>query len=154
MLLTQKSIGEIQKLWGDGIVAIGKTHKIGGDYRSVAENFVANLYDYKGGAVLFKPTKASAVPFRRTEEEAISYFVGGVVAEDKGFALYDWKEVIFGEDYEFTLGANEAFAMGHYFFVAPDGEKTKTEYSFGYRLNKEGRLAIFLHHSSFPFNNK
>ena len=47
---------------------------------------------------------------------------------------------------------NLATAMGNYFFTDPHGEKTKVEFSFVYKKNKEGEIKIVLHHSSFPFS--
>ncbi len=40
-------------------------------------------YAFDEGTVLFKPTKAAQKPFRSTKAEAISYFVGGEVSEEK-----------------------------------------------------------------------
>ena len=45
-----------------------------------------------------------------------------------------------------------AIAMGNYYFTsAADGSKTKVEYTFGYKKNADGKVRIFLHHSSVPF---
>merc|ERR1739845_179047 len=42
--------------------------------------------------------------------------------------------------------------MGNYYFTcATSGSKTKVEYTFGYKKNKDGKLRIFLHHSSVPY---
>jgi len=42
--------------------------------------------------------------------------------------------------------------MGNYYFTSADtGDKTKVEYTFGYKRNADGKLRIFLHHSSVPF---
>ena len=42
--------------------------------------------------------------------------------------------------------------MGNYYFTsAADGSKTKVEYTFGYKKNEDGKVRIFLHHSSVPF---
>merc|ERR1719316_1026917 len=42
--------------------------------------------------------------------------------------------------------------MGTYYFTcATTGDKTKVEYTFGYKRNDDGKLRIFLHHSSVPF---
>eukprot|EP00438_Fugacium_kawagutii_P025856 Skav231411 [mRNA] locus=scaffold4039:104829:105053:- [translate_table: standard] len=43
--------------------------------------------------------------------------------------------------------------MGNYYFTsAADGSKTKVEYTFGYKKCQDGKVRIFLHHSSVPFN--
>merc|ERR1711860_97392 len=45
------------------------------------------------------------------------------------------------------------FAMGNYYFTsADDGSKTQVEYTFGYKKNDDGKLRIFLHHSSVPYS--
>ncbi|WP_211248384.1 hypothetical protein [Thermodesulfobacterium hydrogeniphilum] len=104
--------------------------------------------------MLFKPTKASVKQFRLTKEEAISYFVGGVVPEDHGFALQPWSKVRF-EPAGFVIGKDLAVTMGNYYFTdANTGKEVKAEYSFGYKRAKDGRLVIILHHSSFPYNPK
>merc|ERR1719456_2023438 len=41
--------------------------------------------------------------------------------------------------------------MGNYFFTTPDGDEAKVEYSFGYMLDADGNVRIFLHHSSMPY---
>ncbi|CAE7207291.1 JNK, partial [Symbiodinium sp. CCMP2456] len=38
------------------------------------------------------------------------------------------------------------------FRPAADGSKTKVEYTFGYKRNADGKLRIFLHHSSVPYS--
>merc|ERR1719506_2062828 len=42
-------------------------------------------------------------------------------------------------------------AMGNYFFTTPEGDEAKVEYSFGYMLDADGNVRIFLHHSSMPY---
>ncbi|CAE7600326.1 unnamed protein product, partial [Symbiodinium microadriaticum] len=36
-------------------------------------------------------------------------------------------------------------------YLDGDGSKTKVEYTFGYKKNADGKVRIFLHHSSVPF---
>ena len=61
------------------------------DYRSIAEDLVDRLYsyNYEENIVLFKPTLATEIPFRKTKPGALSYFIGDNInfSEDKGFAL-------------------------------------------------------------------
>merc|ERR1712066_500974 len=117
------------------------------------------LYGYGRSNVLFKPTKATAAQFRPTAEDAMSYFVGhkdveGGHTEDAGFAINGgkgWSDVVF-KNHQIELTGNAAFAMGNYYFTsADDGSKTKVEYTFGYKKNDDGKLRIFLHHSSVPY---
>ena len=140
-----------QQAWGDAIVAIGAAHAQGGDAPAVARQALATLYAYDLGPVLFKPTKAAALPFRDTFDEALSYFVSGAVPEDHGFALQPWSAVRFG-DQTITADSDSAAAMGHYFFTdAASGAETQVEFTFGYLRDSAGRLRINLHHSSLPY---
>jgi hypothetical protein len=109
--------------------------------------------------VLFKPTKAVEERFRPSGESAMSYFVGdanvqGGISEDGGFAINGgrgWSDVVFS-NHQVDLNGNTAIAMGTYDFTdATDGSKTTVEYTFGYKKNADGKVRIFLHHSSVPY---
>ena len=92
--ITEAEVAAAQKAWGDSLVEIGRVYRAGGDYAAVAKDALDRNYGYASGLeVLFKPTKASEVPIRLSETDALSYFVGGVVAADKGFALQPWTAV-------------------------------------------------------------
>ncbi len=149
--ITKEEITSAQKAWGDGIVFIGEAYTNEEDYKAFAADLVAQLYDYDESTVLFKPTKASAREFRLTEEEAVSYFVTGVIAEDHGFAIQPWSQVRF-ENADIILNCDSALTMGNYYFTdANTGEEVKVDYTFGYRQDEDGKLYINLHHSSFPY---
>ena len=149
--ITRKEIISAQKAWGDGIVSIGKAYTNEEDYKASAANLVDRLYDYEESTVLFKPTKASAKEFRLTEEEAVSYFVTGVIPEDHGFAIQPWSQVRF-ENADMILNCDSALTMGNYYFTDTNtGEEVKVDYTFGYRQDEDGKLYINLHHSSFPY---
>ncbi|NET56349.1 MAG: hypothetical protein F6K47_09305 [Symploca sp. SIO2E6] len=149
--ITEAEINKAQEVWGDGIVAIGKAYLNQGNYRGLAAEHVDTLYGYDEGTVLFKPTKAAAQQFRLTEEEALSYFVGGMVDEDSGFALQPWSAVRF-ENAEILTDSDSAVAMGNYFFTdATTGEEVKVEFTFGYIRGADGNLLINLHHSALPY---
>ena len=150
--ITEQEVLDAQKQWGDGIVAISKVYLDKGDYNARAAEHIKSLYAYEQGKVLFKPTLASDDQFRETFDEALSYFVGGVIEEDKGFAIKPWDKVRFGEQ-EIITDSDSALAMGNYFFT-PHGEEkeTKVEYTFGYMKDADGKLRINLHHSSLPFS--
>ena len=149
--INEQEVLEAQKAWGDGIVAIGATFLEKGDYKARAEQHIKALYAYEQGDVLFKPTLAAHQQFRPTFKEALSYFVGGDISEDNGFAIKPWSKVRFGEQ-KIIINADSAIAMGNYFFT-PVGstEETKVEYTFGYIKDKEGNVRINVHHSSLPF---
>merc|ERR1719189_1170676 len=152
----------VQAKWAEAIKGISKTYKEGGDYIKAAGTAAGQLYGYGQSNVLFKPTKAAQYPFRPTGEEAMSYFVGGKVVddgydEDAGFAINGgkgWSNVVF-ENHQIELLGDAAIAMGTYYFTsAADESKTKVEYTFGYRRNEDGKVRIFLHHSSVPYSEK
>merc|ERR1711870_25547 len=91
--------------------------------------------------------------------EAMSYFVGSKVvdkgyAEDGGFAINGgkgWSDCVY-DNHQIELKGDVAIAMGNYYFTcAKTGEKSKVEYTFGYQRCDDGKVRIFLHHSSVPY---
>ena len=161
--ITMDEIVSAQRTWGDAIVSISKTYLSGGDVIAAASKAADELYGYGRTDVLFKPTKASIDPFRPTAAGALSYFVGGDkitpaeggFAEDKGFALgpggVGWKKVIFDNN-KIDFNGGTAQAMGeYYFYSAADDSVSKVEYTFGYKRNDDGKIRIYLHHSSLPY---
>ena len=151
-VITAEEVAQAQKVWGEGIVAIGKAFTDKGDYVKAAENHLDTLYNFQAGEVLFKPTKAADAQFRNDRESALSYFVAGndKFAEDHGFAINPWTKVRF-ENVGTFLHGDYAVAMGNYFFTQTDGSEVKVEYTFGYNKAADGSLKINLHHSSLPF---
>jgi hypothetical protein len=158
--ITDADVKDAQAAWASAITSISKTYLDKGDFVAAAGKAAGELYGYGQSNVLFKPTKAAEYPFRPTAEEAMSYFVGeknvkdGYV-EDGGFAINGgkgWSDVVF-DNHQIELLGDTAIAMGTYYFTAADtGDKTKVEYTFGYtRSSDDGKLRIFLHHSSVPF---
>ena len=129
-----------------------------GDYVAAATKAAGELYGYGRSNVLFKPTKAVEAQFRPTAADAMSYFVGHKAVtdghrEDAGFAINGgkgWADVVF-DNHQMDVNGNTAIAMGNYYFTScADGSKTKVEYTFGYKKNADGKVRIFLHHSSVP----
>ncbi|MGK7931104.1 MAG: hypothetical protein AB4041_06690 [Microcystaceae cyanobacterium] len=147
--VTENDVLAAQQSWGEAIVAIGKAK----NPELEAQNTLDRLYGYDLGMVLFKPTLASKKPFRDTEKEALSYFVGGVVNEDKGFALAPYNNVRF-ENEGIITSCNTAVSMGEYFFTTIDGSEIKVEYTLGYIRDENGDLKINLHHSSLPYQGQ
>ena len=145
--ITTAEVEAAQIAWGNGIVKIGAAE----DPKSVAKEHIAEFYGFEEGAVLFKPTLASVDQFRGTKTEALSYFVGQDMEEDKGFALAPYVSVRW-ENEGIIVDGNTALAMGNYFFTDTSGNETKVEYSFGYVKDEDGDLKINLHHSSMPFS--
>lgn len=151
--ITQSDVEQAQKEWANNIVAIGEASL---ESESAATNrakeTLNTLYAFSNGPVLFKPTKAAEVPFRSTKEKALSYFVGGNISEDGGFALEPWTNVRF-ENYDTLLNGDTAISSGVYYFTSGEtDEEVKVEYTFGYIQDEDGNLRIQLHHSSIPFS--
>ena len=143
---------EIQKQWAYNIIEIGKAYLSNKDYITLTNKFLDDLYLFNEGKVLFKPTKASLLQFRRSKSEFISYFIGynKISEEDNGFALEPWKEIYF-DNFDTIYFEKFIVSMGNYFFTDYKNKKIKVEYTFGYKLTKENNLKIIFHHSSFPY---
>merc|ERR1719247_216336 len=159
--VTEKEVLAAQKLWGESIASISKVYADGGDFVGAAGEAAGKLYGYGKSDVLFKPTKATKNPFRPTAEDAMSYFVGSeamknskFTGEDAGFAINGgkgWKNVIF-RNHKIDLNGPTAQAMGDYVFTdATSGDDVRVEYTFGYKRNDDGKVRIYLHHSSVPY---
>jgi hypothetical protein len=154
-MITKEEVLSVQKQWSVGLLNIGRLHKEEGAYKQAAENYLAELYGFHIGEVLFKPTLASKHQFRLTKEAALSYFIGGNsdFTEDTGFALKGWTGVRF-ENIGIKIEGNIAIAMGNYFFQQVDEKEVKVEYTFIYKKDAVGKLHIILHGSHFPYNPK
>ena len=153
-MITKEVVEKTQKDWGNGVVTIGALKDDRAECEKYTNAFVEKLYAFSSGPVLFKPTKCSTQQFRLTKSEAISYFIAGEnrkCIEDRGFAIQPWTAVRF-ENASLILEANRALAMGNYYFTDLDGNETKVEYTFGYKV-VDSLIKIDLHHSSFPFKH-
>ena len=148
--ITELEVIKAQELWAQNVIEIGNLYIKKEDYKSRASVFVKQFYAFDVGDVLFKPTLASEKQFRCTYDDALSYFIGGHISEDKGFALKPWKKIRFG-DRNFILENKIALVMGNYYFLGPDEEEIKVVYTFGYIRNSNGKPVINLHHSSLPY---
>ena len=150
---TKFEIIKAQELWAQNVIEIGDLYTKNKDYKSKANVFVKEFYAFDFCEVLFKPTLASEKQFRYTYDDALSYFIGGHISEDNGFALKPWKEINFGER-KITILNEIALSMGNYFFHSVDGSNVvKVEFTFGYVKDKDNNLLINLHHSSIPYTN-
>merc|ERR1712100_696557 len=150
--VTTEQVLQAQKLWADGVVKIGSLKDNRPECEEFAGAFIDYVYAFDEGPVLFKPTKCSDVQFRPTKTEAASFLAGSmqVYPEDKGFAVTPWTKVKF-ENSNILLEEGRAIATGNYWFTGTDNSETKVEYTFGYKVAKDGKLKIDLHHSSIPF---
>ena len=157
--VTGAEVIEVQAKWAAAIANISKVHKQGGDFIKAAAEAAGELYAYGHSNVMFKPTKAAEYRFRPTAEEAMSYFVGGNAVqggykEDGGFAINGgkgWASCVYN-NHQVSLKGGVGLAMGTYDFTcATTGSVSTVEYTFGYARCGDGKVRIFLHHSSVPF---
>jgi len=157
--VSEEEVLAVQSKWAGAIKSISATHKEGGDFIKAAADAAGELYCYGHDDVLFKPTKAAEYQFRPTAESAMSYFVGGKNVEngydeDGGFAINGgkgWSNCVYDNHKVITQG-DVSIAMGNYVFTcATTGDETKVEYTFGYKRCDDGKVRIFLHHSSVPY---
>jgi len=140
--VSEAEVLECQTKWANAIASISSVYLKEGDYVAAAAEAAGELYGYGHHNVLFKPTKATAHPFRPTAADAMSYFVGAEAmsndefkGEDAGFAINGgrgWKDVTF-RNHQVELNGATAQAMGDYIFTdATSGDKVRVEYTFGY----------------------
>ena len=156
VMITIDDIEEAQRDWALAVTDLGARKDDSPDaLRQAAEEALDRLYAFDLTDVLFKPTRAVEQPFRSTTEGALSYFIAGDpdYSEDTGFALQPWVAVDFDNSGGIRIDGDTAVAMGRYTFT-DDKEGTATvEYTFGYLKDSEGRLRIWLHHSSMPYGS-
>jgi len=159
--VTEAEVLECQAKWANAIASISSVYLEKGNFVAAAGEAAGELYGYGHHNVLFKPTKATAHPFRSTPEVAMSYFVGADAmdmdefkGEDAGFAINGgkgWSKVVF-TNHQIDLNGATATAMGSYDFTcATTGDVATVEYTFGYKRCADGKPRICLHHSSVPY---
>ena len=79
--------------WKQGVLDIKNVYDNKGDYQEQASKFLKTHYLFDTECVLFKPTLTREEIFRNSFDGALSYFIGGDIDEDKGFALREWKSI-------------------------------------------------------------
>ena len=145
--MSSNQIEHFLNSWKDGVIEIGRIHIEEGDYEKSAELFVSTHYAFDSEEVLFKPTFTKEFIFRNSKDLALSYFIGGEVAEDKGFALKPWEEIRL-EELNIIEQDNLMVAMGTLNFK-PLNLKENTLIAFTFLLiETDGSLKIKVHHSS------
>ena len=155
MPIQEKDLSKARIAWGDGLIKISKTFETEGIERaiSVASDMIDKLYFFDFGEVLFKPTlSGGSQTFRPTKEGALSYFVGhnSSYPNDNGFGIKFWREVS-SETSAIFIDDTVAMWMGWVTFIDRDGQVTKVDKSWGYKLDDNSDLRITLHHSSLPY---
>ncbi|HTQ39291.1 MAG TPA: hypothetical protein VMJ32_09695 [Pirellulales bacterium] len=156
--ITEAEVNAAQQAWCDALVNIGKVYAAVGDYKTVANQAITDLYDYDHGKVFFKPTLAhGANTFRPTKAGALSYFVGGNPAypEDAGFALKRWVEVSYDNNAAengIQIHGDIAITMGNVYLTDADGNRVTVDKTFVFRRCSDGKLRLVVHKSSLPFD--
>ena len=145
--MDSKKINGFLSSWCEGVIQIGKTYLEGGDFNQRALNFLSAHYAFDEMDVLFKPTFTKQAVFRNNIKDALSYFVGGDISEDNGFALKPWEDIQL-EELNLLLKTDLTAAMGTLNFKPYDSEETTlVAFTFIFVRVDEG-LKIQVHHSS------
>lgn len=145
--MDSKKINGFLSSWCEGVIEIGKTYLEGGDFNQRALNFLSAHYAFDEMDVLFKPTFTKQAVFRNNLKDALSYFVGGDISEDNGFALKPWEDIQLVE-LNLLLKTDLIAAMGTLNFKPYDSEETTlVAFTFIFVTVDEG-LKIQVHHSS------
>ena len=140
-----------QRAWSEMVIEIGEVYRIGGDYRSHAEELVADIYDVARGPVLLKPAYASGLPVRTELADIVSYYAGGGVWEDAGFALKPWRKIRFGRQFA-SFGPGTATLMGAcYLTPSRSSIETRLDFTMCFRRDAHGIIRLQTHHSSIPY---
>tara|TARA_Y100001935_G_scaffold226050_1_gene203500 strand:- start:112 stop:558 length:447 start_codon:yes stop_codon:yes gene_type:complete len=140
-------IDEFLSSWAEGVINIGKIHSDGGDYVTSAKDFLRSHYAFEETDVLFKPTFTKEMVFRNNKNDALSYFVGGDISEDNGFALKPWKSIQLDE-LNTLIEEDLVAAMGTLRFK-PYKKEEATLVAFTFIFAKiSDALKIKVHHSS------
>ena len=155
MSISEKDLFDARTAWGNSLIEISETFENEGIEiaTTIASDMIDDLYGFNFGKVLFKPTLSGGnQTFRTTKEGALSYFVGHNPAypNDSGFGIKFWREI--NSDTAATfIDDTVAMWMGRVTFIDKDGQVTKVDKSWGYKLDANGNLRITLHHSSVPY---
>lgn len=153
--ITVAEVEAAQRAWGDALVAISTTYDRDGfaAAKRLAETVLDSAYAYNMGPVLFKPTlTVTPQTFRTKRDGALAYFVGGdkTYPNDSGFALKGWRAYKI-DNAGIVVTGTSATSMGNVTFTDAKGNVTTVDKTWGYVRDGEGKLRIFLHHSSLPY---
>ena len=145
--MSSNEIEHFLNSWNNGVIEIGRVYLEGGDYEKCAEKFISSHYAFDHEEVLFKPTFTKEVIFRNSKELALSYFIGGDIPEDNGFALKPWGKIKL-EELNAIKENNLIVAMGT-LSMKPVNMEENTMIAFTFLLiNIDDSLKIKVHHSS------
>ena len=130
--------------WKQGVLDIKNIYDNKGDYQEQASKFLETHYLFETESVLFKPTLTREEIFRNSFDRALSYFIGGDIDEDKGFAIQEW-ESIDTDQINILIEEGLVIAMGVLSFKSD--EVLKVAFTFMLKESNSD-LKIKVHHSS------
>ena len=130
--------------WKQGVLDIRNVYDNKGDYQEQASKFLKTHYLFETESVLFKPTLTREEIFRNSFDRALSYFIGGDMDEDKGFAIQEW-ESIDTDQINILIEDELIIAMGVLSFKSD--EVLKVAFTFILK-ESNSNLKIKVHHSS------
>ena len=130
--------------WKQGVLDIRNVYDNKGDYQEQASKFLKTHYLFETESVLFKPTLTREEIFRNSFDRALSYFIGGDIDEDKGFAIQEW-ESIDTDQINILIEDELIIAMGVLSFKSD--EVLKVAFTFMLKESNSD-LKIKVHHSS------
>tara|TARA_B100000085_G_scaffold237923_1_gene227185 strand:+ start:84 stop:527 length:444 start_codon:yes stop_codon:yes gene_type:complete len=144
MAITKTDVELFVDSWRQGVLDIRRVYDNKGDFQEQASKFLKTHYLFETESVFFKPTLTREEIFRNSFDRALSYFIGGDIDEDKGFALQEWKSINTDQINILIEGAL-IIAMGVLSFKSD--EVLKVAFTFILKESNSG-LKIKAHHSS------
>ena len=130
--------------WKQGVLDIRNVYHNKGDYQEQASEFLKTHYLFDTECVFFKPTLTREEIFRNSFDGALSYFIGGDIDEDRGFALQEWKSIN-TDQINILIEGVLIIAMGVLSFKSD--EVLKVAFTFMLKESNSD-LKIKVHHSS------
>ena len=130
--------------WKQGVLDIKNVYDDKGDYQEQASKFLEAHYLFETESVFFKPTLTREEIFRNSFDKALSYFIGGDIDEDKGFAIQEWKSID-TDQMNILIEDGLIIAMGVLSFKSD--EVLKVAFTFMLK-ESNSNLKIKVHHSS------
>ena len=146
-LCMEKQVLNFLNSWKEGILNISKSYTDKEDYKKEALKFIQEHYLFETENVLFKPTLTKKILFRNDLYSALSYFIGGSIPEDTGFAIKPWEKIEINEINN-LLENYLIISMGVFKFTSCDNNQiTNVAFTFILKPINES-LKIKVHHSS------
>ena len=144
MAITKTDVELFVDSWRQGVLDIRRVYDNKGDFQEQASKFLETHYLFETESVLFKPTLTREEIFRNSFDRALSYFIGGDIDEDKGFAIQEWKSID-TDQINILIEDELIIAMGVLSFKSDEVLKV----AFTFMLKEcNSDLKIKVHHSS------